>query len=357
MFNTYSRYLQVKLIFNFIVIYFIFSSIIWLAQSLRFLEFITLKGIDFVTFISITGFLILPMSYVCIPISMLFASIIMFSNINHNNELLILKAMGVSCFQIYKAVLPVIMIIMIVHFCLSLYLLPMSYKSFKSIQHHLKEVLISSVFEDGVFNTQNNSITVYVDKKVGNYKFNNVFIYDLQNYSKPVTITARSGELIESPQGPGFILYNGTHQVEDKATKRITLGFFDIYSFTFKIDKNIAISRAVDPNEMSLSQLLATHGKNPSVINSHRIQAFQRILWPLFNLILSAIALSGICVDIFKRESNFTKQFKVATTGVALITIFLVVNNLAVKQFNYIFITFGLLVTICYYIVRKMRRV
>ncbi len=339
MMAIYSKYIQRRLFFYFVIIYCIFVSIIWLTQSLRFLELITSKGVDLGTFLSVTGFLILPMSYVCIPLSMFFACIATFSSLEANNELVILKTSGISNTQLYGSILGVVTLVLAIHLCISLYLLPKSYQSFKDMQHFLRESLINAAFEEGVFNTQNNAITVYVDEKAGDFKYKGIFIYDLRNKDKPVTVMANYGELVYSEEGPGFILHEGSHQLEDKLKNQITLGFFKSYNFGLKLATSESDTRAIDVNELFMHELLDTTGKSELVRKQHIVHAIQRIIWPMFNLILPLIVIWGMLANLSRRTSPFAKQLKVGVIGVVMVSALLTLNNLSLKHFSYIYLS------------------
>jgi lipopolysaccharide export system permease protein len=344
MMAIYSKYIQKKLFFYFVIIYCVFVSIIWLTQSLRFLELITSKGIDLGTFLNVTGFLILPMSYICIPLSMFFACIATFSNLESSNELVILKGSGISNMQLYHSIIGVIALVLAVHLSISLYLLPKSYQGFKDMQHFLRESLINAAFEEGVFNTQNNAITVYVDEKVGEFKYKGIFIYDLRNKEKPVTVMANYGELIYSEGSPGFVLYEGNHQLEDKSKNQISLGFFKSYNFGLKLVTNENDVRAIDVNELFMHELLDETGKSTTVWEQHIVHAVQRIIWPMFNLILPLIVICIMVTSLSRRTSSFIKQLKVGSLGIAIVSALLVLNNLSLKHFDYIYLSVVLVV-------------
>lgn len=342
MMTTYSKYIQKRLLFYFAIIYCIFVSIIWLTQSLRFLELITSKGVDLGTFLNVTGFLVLPMSYVCIPLSMFFACIATFSSLESSNELVVLKSSGISNLQLYRSIFGVITLVFAIHLSISLYLLPKSYQGFKDMQQFLRESLINAAFEDGVFNTPNNSITIYVDEKAEEFKYRGIFIYDLRNKDKPLTIMANYGEFVETAEGPGFILHEGSHQLEDKVKNQITLGFFETYNFGLKLATSESGARAIDVNELFMHELLDSTNKTERTKEQHIVHAIQRVTWPAFNIILPLIVAWGMLTNLSRRTYQFAKQLKVGVVGVILVSVLLALNNLSLNNFNYIYLSMTL---------------
>lgn len=357
MIKIYSRYLQFKLLLNISIIYITILLVIWLTQSLRFVEFITTKGINIITFVKIVGFLILPMSYMCMPLAVLFGCLITLANFENNNELVILKGAGISGCAFYKSILPSLLLIFCLHLFTSIYLLPKSYQNFRNMHFELREILINAVFEEGVFDTQNNAITLYIDKKIDNHKYKNIFIYDLRNVSKPVTITANFGELIETDEGPNFILQYGTHQIEDKNLKQITLSYFDFYNFLIKLNKTNTIQRSIEANEMYLHQLFNISNKSDSIAKSHIISGMQRIIWPLFNMILPSIVILMIfTIKNYKSLNNYKLLF-IAFTGVICVAMSLVLNNLALKKFDFLYLNIIYLLSVSFYIFYKFKKI
>jgi lipopolysaccharide export system permease protein len=335
-----SRYIQKRLLINFLMVYCVFISIIWFTQSLRFLELVTAKGLSFGTFVQITTFLILPMSYVCIPMAMFFAALLTFSNLESHNEIVVLKACGVSNMQIYRYCTNVLIFVTLLHLSISLYFLPKSYHELKEMQHELKNQLISAILEEGVFNTQTNNITVYIDEKDGETSYKGIFIYDLRDKSKPVTMMAQSGQLIKDGDLPGFLLHNGTHQIEDKESGNISLGFFRDYSFILK-NEGAKEDRAIDINEMFIDELLDAGNKSDSDAKIHKVHAMQRITWPLCNFVLPLIAIAGLISALGSRRSTLMKQVRAGAVGIVFITALLMLNNLAMQHFFVIYISAG----------------
>ncbi|MDF3048178.1 MAG: putative permease [Candidatus Midichloriaceae bacterium] len=284
------------------------------------------------------------MSYVCIPLALFFASIAAFASLEANNELVILKCSGISNMQLCRAMSGIIGLIVLVHLSISLYLLPKSYQGFKDIQQILKETIISAAFEEGVFNTKNDSITIYVDEKIDDFKYKGIFIYDLRNKDKPLTIMANYGVLVISNDGPGFVLTEGSHQVEDKLKNQINLGFFRSYNFGLKMNLNQNDSRSLDVNELFIHELFDPGDKTPRIRKQHIVHGIQRIIWPAFNVILAIIVITGMATNLSRRSSNFAKQIKICALGVALIAALLILNNLSLKHFAYIYVTMALVI-------------
>ena len=342
MIPTYIKYLNKRFFTAFMVVLFVVIAVVWLTQSLRFIELITSGSVDFLMFLKVSSFLILPMAYVCIPIALFLALIVTIHNLNADHEIEILKCAGLSNFQIFKGFWVVLFFIVSVHFIVSLYLLPNSYRSFKEMQHWIKEQFIFSAFEEKVFNSQNNNITVYIDEKIQNNQFRGIFIYDFRNPKKPITITAGSGKLYKADNGVSFVLIDGTKQMHDNETGNVSLAFFNSYKFNMVNEKE-DVERHIDVNEMFLTDLLETDGKADKKIQSHQVVAMQRVSWPLLNAILATIVCAILFRSVPKRQIALKQEMKAGAFSISLITGLLLLNQLALKEFHYIYYSIALI--------------
>lgn len=345
--TKYVKYLNLRFCKTWLLVLFITLSMIWLTQSLRFIELITSKGIDFLSFMKIIMFLVLPMAYICIPISVLIALIIVVHSMNNDNEIIIIKNAGISNLQIFRAFCVSIVVISLLHYLISFYLLPYSYKSFKEYQFLLKEHFIASAFEEGVFNTKINNITVYTKEKSDSGTYKGIVIYDNRTANSPVTYIAQIGKIYQDGDNTNFLLVNGSRQNENLAKKTITIAKFDSYYFNMRMDSSETM-RHIDPNELNIFELLNDDGKTIEKIQSHKVIAIQRIIWPALNLLLALYVLSYQLEIFVKRRAMMGRDLSLTFGGIFLVVIMVFGNNMASKHFYtvYILITFLVLLSI-----------
>ena len=163
--KTYTKYIIQQVNSYFFAVLFVLIAMVWLTQSLRLIDLITSKGIDLFSFLKITTMLITPLSYIIIPIALLIAVISLISKFSHDRELVVLRNAGLSNYQIAKPIIIYAAIITIFNYAVSLYLMPKSYREFKDMQEMFKNKYLYLFLEEGVFNTQINNLTVYIDQK------------------------------------------------------------------------------------------------------------------------------------------------------------------------------------------------
>lgn len=329
----FARYISIDFLKYFFNILLTVIIIFWLTQSLRLIELIAVKGVSIVDFLKITVLLLPPMLYIAVPIASFIAALILFNTLHDDRELTILNNSGLSRWQIIKPIVLVAGMIMIIHYMVSFYFLPKSYREFKDLQDYFKNQFASLLLEEKVFNTQSNNLTVYIDERINDTFFKGIFIYNNHTPQKPISIIAKSGHIIKSPKGPEFILYYGLHQEEDKIAKTTSTVLFDEYHFSIDPHINASAQRIFDANEMYIDELIKLQdGRyNPE----HLVNANQRISWPLYTLVFVYTAASFM-VTGFSRRGLLKKNLLAVSVGVFFIGLSLLGNSLAMKNYQLI---------------------
>lgn len=330
----YQRYISLDFLKYFFNILLTVIIIFWLTQSLRLIELIAVKGISVTDFLKITVLLLPPMLYIAVPIASYIATLVLFNSLHNDRELTILNNSGLSRWQIIKPIAKVAACITILHYLVSFYFLPHSYREFKDLQDYFKNQFVSLLLEEKVFNTQSNNLTVYIDERINDTFFKGIFIYNNNNPQKPISIIAQSGHIIKTSKGPEFILYQGLHQEENKAANSTSSLIFEEYRFNIAPHANAPAVRFYDANEMYIDELLQK--KEDGTYNSeYLVNANQRISWPLYSLAF-VLAVSAFMVRGFDRRGLLSKNFISAIMGIVFIGLSLLSNSLAMKNHHLI---------------------
>jgi lipopolysaccharide export system permease protein len=327
-------------------------AMVWLTQSLRFIDLITNKGIDLLSFLKITMMLITPLSYVIVPIALLISVISLISKFSHDRELVVLRNAGLSNYQIAKPIIIYAVIITVLNYAISFYLMPKSYREFKDMQEMFKNKYLSLFLEEGVFNTQINNLTVYIDQKEDDANFKGIFIYDSRNSQKPVTIMAESGSVTRTNIGPEFLLYNGSQQEENRQVGNTSLVFFDSYRFNLSLFSDVSMIRSYHENELFVHQLFAAKDVNGSVRKEFLVHANQRIIWPFYAMVMTLLASGLMLSGYYSRRTLMTKNIITSLISASGIIMSFIFNNLAMG--NHYFIPLMYLNSLIYFFIGVM---
>ena len=115
-----------------------------------------------------------------------------------------------------------------------MYFIPVSYRTFKEQQFVIRTDYSSVILQEGVFSTLVNDVTVYVRERNRIGELLGILVHDSRIPDQPVTMMAESGALVNSENGPRFVMINGNRQEMDKENGRLSLLYFDSYALDLK---------------------------------------------------------------------------------------------------------------------------
>ena len=196
-----------------------------------------------------------------IPMSVMMAVLLTFLRLSNDNEIIALKAGGVS---IYRFLPPVFL------FCLAgalltgfmtIYGLPFSKVSLKKLMIQAAAANIDAGIKEGKFNDSFDGAMLYVNKvDIKNREMIDVFLEDRRVKGVVSTIVAPKGRVFNEPGKHAFhfTLYDGAiNQVDLKNRTNHTI-HFDAYDIRLDLKQSAtdAISRQKDDEEMALGELV-----------------------------------------------------------------------------------------------------
>lgn len=314
----YSIYIMKQLAQATVLITLSLTSIIWLTQALRFIDFIVDRGISFISFLELTMLLVPSLMLFVIPFALLCAVLFVYYRLMMDSELLVLSGAGLSRLQIALPAVKIAFIATLVSYSISLYILPVSYHEFKNMQSFLRDNYASLLLQEEVFNNPLEGLTVYVNNRDKNGILHGIIVHDSRDSKKPpVTMMAEEGKLLQTPQGPRFIMYNGNRQeVQDGK-----LSFLNFTQYTLDISFYAASgsARASQPEEMFLRDLLFPDSVTGIEASRLIAEGHNRLTWPLFPLAITMLALSVLLAGEFNRRGQWRRiSVAVAVSCIAL---------------------------------------
>ena len=312
---SYSVYIMKQLAQATLLIAVSLTSIVWLTQALRFIDFIVNRGISFTSFLELTLLLIPSLMLFILPFALLFAVLFVYYRLMMDSELLVLSGAGLSRFQIAKPAINIAIMVSLIAYSISLYILPVSYHAFKEMQEFMRDNYASLLLQEDVFNNPVEGLTVYIRDRDKEGILYGIIVHDSRDPKEPaVTMMAEKGQLIQSAQGPTFIL--------DFAKYTLDISFYT----------NSAGKRTKQPEEMFLDELL--YPDTADELEKARLiaEGHNRISYPLFPLALTLFALAVLLSGEFNRRGQWQRiTFIVVCSGVVL-SVAIGILHLAVKN-------------------------
>ncbi|MEQ8666887.1 MAG: LPS export ABC transporter permease LptF [Rhodospirillales bacterium] len=303
------------------------TAVIWLSQSLRFVEMIIDHGASAGMFLQLTMLLVPSLLIIALPVSLFIVIIFIFSKMTADRELVVMSATGLSPMQIAKPVLIVAGGTVLLSYILNLYVLPESYRMFEELKWHIRFNYSQYLLEEGRFNSVGDKVTVYVRERSADNSLKGIFVHDARDTAAPVTIMAKRGSLIRSGDSAKIIAFDGSRQQLDTTTGKYSMLFFDRYSLGLDEFQQSAEVRTRDSRELSVGELFRVDelGDIPEHdFDKFRVEGHKRLIGPLTNVAFAATALVCLFAGGFTRR-NQTKRI-VAAVVVILVMQLLVLG-------------------------------
>ena len=294
------------------------TGVVWLMQSLRFIEMIVNRGLSVPVFVYFTFLLLPTFISVILPIALVAAVIFVYNRLLTDSELIVMRAGGYSQFGLAKPAIVLSFLILIVSFSLSLYLLPSSFRNFKDLEFSLRNSFPTVLLQEGVFNQMTKGITVYIRKREKNGELQGIVIHDTRTPKTPITIMANKGAIVAGDNGPRVIMVDGNRQQVDRNTGQLSLLYFDRYSFDLDTVSKDRTVRWREPKERYLHELFFPDSQEKILWNFHklRMEGHYRLSMPLLPLGLTLSVLAFLLSGDFNRRGQLWRVL--AAVGVTL---------------------------------------
>lgn len=308
-------------------------ALIWLTQSLRFIQIIVNHGLSPLVFVRLTSLLVPSFLATILPITCFIVVLFIYARLAGDRELTVMRASGVSDFALARPALTLAAAAMLVCYALNLAIVPASLSAFRQYEFEIRNQIAAFLLEPGVFTPVAEHVTVYVQSRGPDDSLQGIIISDARDPAAPATILARSGQLMVGPQGPMVLLQDGSREQVDPKT-----GVLDILTFKRNI-VSLAQAAKTDVPDMTdaavapLGQLL-----HPRVSLSRAdrakwlVEAQRRLTAPLAALSYTLIGLLATLRGVFRRHGGLVRPTGAVAAVTLLVAASLGVDNLAARN-------------------------
>lgn len=301
------RYLFRLIVGPLIMIALAVGAIVWLSQSLRFVDLVLNRGLP-VYYLFWMALLVLPMILASLlPVALFIAVVFAYSKLTADSEIVVLRAAGMSDGSLAKPALTMAVLVMAVCYAVNLYFMPVAYREFKDLQFRIRSDYSSVLLQEGVFNTLAPGITVYVSERRPNGELLGVLAHDTRDPNRPVTMMAEMGEMIRGEDGqPRVLMVNGNRQMVERNRSQLSLLYFDRYTLDLGTAKNDDGPRSREAQERFLNELFWPGDGAMDLRNANRFRAegHQRLASPLLAIAYALIGLAALLAGEFNRRGQ-----------------------------------------------------
>ena len=327
------RYIFRQLVWWTIIVSVSLTCIVWLTQSPRFVEMIVNTGLSVTTFVTFTLLLLPSFLSLIGPIAVFAAVMFTYTKMLNDSEIVILRATGMSPLKIGRPALLLATLVMLLGYLNSIYLMPASFREFKDLQREFRSELSSLFLQEGVFNPVVDGITVFIRARSESGQLYGIIIHDGRIPEKPVTMMAEQGAIVSSDKGPRVLMVNGNRQEVREDDGRLSLLYFDRYTFDLSALNKTEIDLWREPRERFLHELFFSPEEAGKIYNYRelRMEGISRLSSPLLYLAFTAIGLALLLGGDFNRRGQFLRILTAVCCVTAIQVVVLSMKNLGEK--------------------------
>jgi lipopolysaccharide export system permease protein len=328
------RYILRQLLLALVAVTGALVALIWLTQSLRFVELVVNRGLSFRVFLELTSLLIPNFVAVILPITTFVVVQFVYQRLAGDRELTVMRAAGLSPFALARPALGLAIIALSVGYLLNLWIVPAAFGAFREYQFEIRNRIAAFLLQEGVFTNVSDDLTVYVRKRDRDGTLHGILVDDARQKNSHSTILAERGRLVDTSGAPQVLLFNGSRQEIDRQTGRLNVLTFAENAVDLSQSAKSDEQRFRDPKEMSIEELL--HPAPGMVADRDfgklKVEAHQRLSSPLTAVSFSMVALVAVLMGTFRRHGGLLRPFIAIITVVGLVALGLAVSNLAARQ-------------------------
>lgn len=239
----------------------ILTFVLLTSRILRVLELVIDRGVDLSSALLLFSRLLPALLVVTIPFALLIGTLIGFSRLSADSEIVAMRSNGISYYALLRPVIVVALVTSLITGWLTLYVEPASRHNFRTALVALSTENATLALQPEIFNRSIPGLVIYPRTIGSNGQIGEVFIADSRLSKNPVLIFAQSGTIV-SHENTGQLminLVNGSIHQGGGATKRSDYQMVNFHQYQLAIDliQNPAKNRTSEAkiSEMDLRSL------------------------------------------------------------------------------------------------------
>lgn len=309
-----SRYLVAEVLPPFLLGLLAFTFILLVGRMVKLIELVVTRGVP-VSQIGKLFSLILPTFLeMTVPMAFLLAILLGLGRLSNDQELLAMKASGVSPTRILWPIVGIAVIISLATLALTLFVRPAANFALKKELYSIAKSRIGTALKERVFNDEFPRILIYVEEIIppGN-TVQGVLIVDSRDRDRENIILGKVARIAsdEESNSLGLRLFDGSIYEREKTRAGFSQTRFNIYDFRLNLDELVGPVRPQQsgPKEMPLADLLRSidaKRARGNVATAERMELHQRISFGFAPLVF---CLLGVSLTLLPRSSRANRSW------------------------------------------------
>jgi lipopolysaccharide export system permease protein len=277
---------------------FLLTGVVWLSQSMRLLDLVINRGQSAPTFVYLTILLLPSLLVIILPIAFFAGALYGLHKLNADSELVVMQASGFSRVQLGVPVMIAAIVVMLLTYLCSLYLMPLGQRTMKSTVLGIRADIGAAILSEGTFNTPADGLTVFIRDLSSDGHIRGILVHDNRDTKQPTTYLAESGVLAQTAGGSRLIMQDGTIEQSNGTASQLSVLKFKRYVFDLDQFAGQKQQGELEASDRYLPELFwpqfKTQPKNHNLINLFLAEGNNRLAAPLYCLTFALIALAAV---------------------------------------------------------------
>jgi lipopolysaccharide export system permease protein len=291
-----------------------FTIILLVGRMLKLVELVVTRGVPLLQIAKLFSLILPTFLEMTVPMAFLLAILLGLGRMSNDQELLAMKASGVSPTQILWPAMAIALIIATATLALTVFARPAANFALKKELYNIAKSRIGTAIKEKVFNDDFPKILIYVEEIIppGNTA-QGVLIVDKRENSREDIILSKVARITtdEETNSLGLRLFDGSIYEREQGRTGFSQTRFNIYDFKLDLDELVGPVRQKEsgPKELPLFDLLDSIEEKQSRGNSaieERMELHQRISFGFVPLIF---CLLGVSLTLLPRASRANRSW------------------------------------------------
>jgi lipopolysaccharide export system permease protein len=312
--KTLCRYLVAEVVPPFFLGLLAFTFILLVGRILRLIELVVTRGVPLFQIGKLFALILPTFLEMTVPMAFLLAILLGLGRMSNDQELLAMKASGVSAPQILGPIALVALVVALITLGLTMVARPAANFALKRELYNIARSRVGTALREKVFNDDFPQILIYVEEIVppGNTA-QGVLIVDKRDQTREDIILGKVARITtdEETNTLGLRLFDGSVYERERNRPGFSQTRFNIYDLKFDLDELVGPVRQKEagPKEMPFTELLnaiETKGSGGDKTIAERMELHQRIAFAFVPLVF---CLLGVSLTLLPRTSRANRSW------------------------------------------------
>jgi lipopolysaccharide export system permease protein len=285
---------------------------------------------------------------IILPIALMAAVVFVYNKMTMDSELVVMRALGRPPLRLARPAIILSGGVAIFLLLMTTWAAPVSLTSMQHMRQVIKAQYSTLLFRAGVFNDVVPGLTVFVRERSANGELRGLMIHDSRDpEAQPVTILAKRGVILFTPEGQQVKVYEGSRQDINPSTNALNRLDFESYTIDLPEGGGPVRQRWREPEERTLFELFRPDMKNErDVENRHEfmVEIHRRLVAPLLAPALAMLSLAFLLVGPVDRRGQGWRIMMAIGSAVTIQGLYLGAFSMAQKSLMGLLLMYALVV-------------